>query len=85
MKATRKHRLNHIAIVPPMISRGREYIGTEAAVVGLLLAAFRYEEYKGTATQSNGDREADQDNDAKPIQVSVLTRLCRDGCESVGG
>jgi leucyl aminopeptidase len=55
MRSIRRHRLDHVAIVPPVIGRGREAIGTEAAVTGMLLAAFDYEEYKGTARKSDPD------------------------------
>jgi leucyl aminopeptidase len=55
MRAIRKHGLSHIAIIPPVVGRGREAVGTEAAVTGMLLAAFDYREYKGTAHQDAPD------------------------------
>jgi leucyl aminopeptidase len=55
MRAVRKHRLEHIAVIPPVINRGREATGTEAVVMGMLLAAFDYQEYKGTARRADPD------------------------------
>jgi leucyl aminopeptidase len=59
MRAIRKHGLSHIAIIPPVIGRGRAAIGTESVVTGMLLAAFDYQEYKGTAHQEAADETAE--------------------------
>jgi leucyl aminopeptidase len=58
LRVIRKHRLSRIAVVPPVIGRGREAVGTEAVVTGMLLSAFHYREYKGTAKHTNGDDES---------------------------
>jgi len=55
MRALRKHRVKHAAIVPPVVHHGRDAVGTQVLVEGLLLAAFQYREYRGTAGESDDD------------------------------
>jgi leucyl aminopeptidase len=73
MRAVRKHRLAHIAVIPPVIHRGRESKGTEAVVTGMLLAAFDYREYKGTARKGDPDEE--------PVKGETVTILSTDGAQ----
>jgi len=70
MRAVRRHRLDHIAVIPPVILRSREAVGTEAVVTGMLLAAFDYREYKGTARKD--------DPDEAPVRSETITILSTD-------
>ena len=74
MRVIRRHRLGHIAVIPPVIHRGREAIGTEAVVMGMLLAAFDYQEYKGTAGKD--------DSEESSADGETLTILSTDGAHA---
>jgi leucyl aminopeptidase len=73
MRTIRKHRLKRIALVPPIVGRGRRAVGTEAAVTGMLLAAFDYREFKGTARKqaSKESSGADSSDDAAPLDHAI--------------
>jgi leucyl aminopeptidase len=55
LRAVRKHRLSRIAIVPPAPETVGIEAGVEAVITGMLLTAFDYREYKGTAGKKDAD------------------------------
>lgn len=61
-KAVQKHRIESVNIVTPAN-------GVEAVVTGLLLAAFEYEEYKGTASR----KKTDDNVPPKKVAVTILS------------
>src|SRR5688572_19073616 len=74
VRTARKHRVKHFAMVPPVVSHSREALGTQAMVEGLLLAAFQYREYRGSAGagESEDERENGRTKD-EPIRVTILS------------
>jgi leucyl aminopeptidase len=67
MRTIRRHRLKRVAIVPPLAGVTRRAHGTEAGVTGLLLAAFEFREFYGTA------KSADDDNKKSgPVTITIL-------------
>jgi leucyl aminopeptidase len=72
MKTLRKQGIRRAAIVPPVVNRGREAVGTEVTVEGLLLAAFDYQEYRGAAAKN---REKDEEGEEKPkeLRLTILS------------
>src|SRR4029079_10223959 len=71
MKTLRKHRINRVAVVPPVVNRGRDATGSQVAVEGMLLAAFDWREYRGKAPK---DQQGDQENDRqKSMNVTILS------------
>src|SRR5688572_19302071 len=72
VKALRKHRLFRAAVVPPAPAAGvtvSAEAAAQAAVVGMLLAAFDYEEYKGAARKK---KEAEDDAPKRRLDVTVV-------------
>ena len=54
-KATRKHRLSKSAVLLPNLEKIKGADAAEAIVMGVLLAAFDFEEYKGTGQKPEED------------------------------
>ncbi|MGH7176397.1 MAG: leucyl aminopeptidase family protein, partial [Tepidisphaeraceae bacterium] len=65
MYALRKQRVSRVAVVPPVVHRGRDAVGAEVTVEGLLLAGFAFDEYHGTF------RKGDAKTDARPKQIAI--------------
>ena len=68
-RALRKHRLTRVAVVPPFLGAVNPAAGVDAVVTGMLLAAFEYREYKGSAAARRKDEDA---NKARPLAVTVV-------------
>jgi leucyl aminopeptidase len=66
-RALRKHRLARAAVVPPLLHAINPAVGTEAVVTGMLLAAFDYREYKGTAA-----KKKDADEKPRALEITVV-------------
>jgi leucyl aminopeptidase len=73
MKALRKHRVERVALVPPEVSHGREAVGAEVTVEGLLLACFDYREYRGTARAKKSDQDDVEQERPRPLRVTILS------------
>ncbi len=66
-KAGRRRRVKNVSIVVPEMEKiSRETI-VEAIVSGFLLASFKYEEHKGTASKKNEEEE-----NAEPVKVTFV-------------
>src|SRR6476646_5447514 len=57
-KAARRRRVKNIAVVVPDLKRISAEATAEAIVGGFLLASFKYEEHKGTASKKNEEEES---------------------------
>ena len=68
-RAVRKHRLTRVAVVPPMPDAVDATVGAEAVVTGIMLTAFEYREYKGTAARKRGDDDAGK---SRRIDVTIV-------------
>jgi leucyl aminopeptidase len=68
-RALRKHRLTRAAVVPPFLGAVNPAVGADAVVTGMLLAAFEYREYKGTAAARKRDEDASR---PRPLAVTVV-------------
>jgi len=67
-RAVRKHRIERVALVPPVL-REKGISGTEAAVTGFLLASYDFTEYRGT-----GRKKPDADDDkARHVNLTILS------------
>jgi leucyl aminopeptidase len=67
-RAVRKHRIKHVAVVPPMLSH-KGPSGTQAVVTGFLLASYDFAEYRGT-----GRKKSDAEDDkAQHVNLSILS------------
>jgi leucyl aminopeptidase len=69
VRALRKHHIPKAAILLPAYENLKAGDVAEAIVSGLLLAAFRYREYKGTATK---DREARDESGPSRIEITIV-------------
>src|SRR5207248_2581820 len=58
-KALRKHRIGSVAIKLPPIENITPAAAADAIVTGILLARFRFGEYKGTANKNQDDERDD--------------------------
>ncbi|HEV2295242.1 MAG TPA: leucyl aminopeptidase [Tepidisphaeraceae bacterium] len=65
-KAARKHRLRSVAIVPPVVGDVAIESSADAIVTGVMLAAFDYREFKGSANKAAKD-----DGDNQPAKLSL--------------
>lgn len=66
-RAVRKHRIRHVAVVPPVLRKpGRS--GSESTVTGYLLSAFDFDEYRGAGRK----KERDESNGA-PVTLTILS------------
>jgi leucyl aminopeptidase len=70
MRALRKHRLRRAAVVPPMPGAVDASVGAEAVVTGMMLAAFDYREYKGTAGRPRDDEKEEEKR--RPVDVTIV-------------
>ena len=77
VKALCKHRLSSAALLIPILKNLEVASATEAVVVGSLLAAFDFEEYKGTARKS--------DPELRPPMKLQLTLVAADLNAAKGG
>src|SRR5690242_8917301 len=64
-KALRKHRMRRVAIKLPAIETITPAAAADAIATGILLARFKFGEYKGTANKKKND-----DADETPLQVT---------------
>ena len=66
-RAVRKHRLKHVAVVPPMLKQPG-WSGAESTVEGFCLASFDYAEYRGTGRKKERDESG-----AQPTRLTILS------------
>jgi leucyl aminopeptidase len=66
-RALRKHRLPRVAIIPRGTATVDAASAAEAIVAGIMLAAFDYREYKGTAQKKD-----DEDNKPRSFDVTIV-------------
>jgi leucyl aminopeptidase len=71
LKALRKHHIQTAAIALPVIEKLGPAEVADAIVTGLLLAGFRYREYKGKGTK---DREAKDESEPSQIEISIVAK-----------
>jgi leucyl aminopeptidase len=57
-KAAKKHRLRSVAVVPIAVANVTIEAAADAIVTGVMLAAFDYREFKGTAKKKDSDNES---------------------------
>src|SRR5439155_6249673 len=69
-KSLRKHRMRRVAVKLPQINAIAPVAAADAVVTGILLARFRFGEYKGT---SNPKREDGEERDDRPLNVTILS------------
>ena len=68
-KAAKKHRLRSVAVVPPAVGGVSREASTDAIVTGVMLAAFDFREFKGTANKS---KKPDGDNEPARLTLSIV-------------
>jgi leucyl aminopeptidase len=68
-KAAKKHRLRSIAIVPPAVGDVGREAATDAIVTGVMLAAFDFREFKGSA---NKPKKSDGDNEPAKLTLTIV-------------
>jgi leucyl aminopeptidase len=74
VKTVRKQKLSHLAIVPPTVHGIDPPTVAAAIATGVLLAAFSYREYKGSAhSKSNGDDDSESPKHRKLAVTLVVT------------
>src|SRR5687768_16716292 len=66
-KTARRRRLKKIALVVPEFAKVDRAAAAEAIVSGFLLASFKYDEHKGTASKKKDDEEP-----AEAVQVTMI-------------
>jgi leucyl aminopeptidase len=66
-KAARRRRVKNVAVVVPDVEKISTEAAAEAIVNGFLLASFKYEEHKGTASKKTEDEES-----AEPVKVTLV-------------
>ncbi len=73
IKALRKHRLAKAALVVPELPGIGADAAAEALVVGALLAAFDYEEYRGTGAKRNNDEDGDAKHAPRRFELTIVS------------
>jgi len=66
-KAARRRRVKNLAVVAPELEKVSVEVAVEAMVSGFLLASFKYEEHKGTASKKNEEEES-----AEPMKLTIV-------------
>src|SRR5262249_40333195 len=67
-KALRKHRIRRVAVKLPQVESLTPAAVADAIATGILLARFRFGEYKGTA-----NKKKDGEEDTTPLEVTILS------------
>src|SRR5690348_7299915 len=57
LRALRKHRMADVAVIVPEMEAVSAAAGADAIITGIVLAAFRYDEYHGTAHKKDDDEK----------------------------
>ena len=68
-KALRKHRIVRVAITLPAVEAVTPAAAADAVVTGIMLARFRFQEFKGNA----GNRRKDADDDDRALDVTIVS------------
>jgi leucyl aminopeptidase len=66
LRALRKHRMTDVAVIVPALETVIAPAAADAIVTGILLAGFRYDEYRGTA------QKKDDDESSRGMNVTIV-------------